>query len=566
MGWSFEFRKSRAYRYLYLVQKGRTPKGPRNVRQIYIGNANRLFEKLTHPPRHLRSFPFGKSAALLHAARRTGLWDALLRHLPGPSSRSAWLLLVQILARVERPVSREGMARWFPESSLPLLAPWTEAPSGRVLRAALRDLYGTDLETPTGPILTRARVRAIQEDVFRTLRAQGLEPHLLLFDGTNEFVHHRAGRWTKKGKSKARRYDKNLIGLGLVTMGSIPVLSEVFPGNRNDMETFPEVFEALLTRLERLEVASEKLLLVVDRGVNSVDNFDDILGAMHVVASLKRNESRELFEVPLDEFRTVGHDTEGRPVLGYSSRKEAFEREWRVLVTYRRAEAVHGAAQWEKAKAKVLPKVALWRKGRPNTKQKVAMTKLVDLIPREYRGIFDYGVEELFVRDAKGREVRRYLPRCTVSLEAEAALRASFGKAAIITDLSTTDLSDEELLKSSVARVEIEEEFKWLKDRLVISIKPVWVWNDAAIPGHVFLCVMGLMLLRYLQWEVRDLELSVKALTERLGKIRVAVVSRGGEPGEGGRPAWILEEMGMEEAQLASRFKLLDEMEAGMAP
>ena len=55
-----------------------------------------------------------------------------------------------------------------------------------------------------------------------------------------------------------------------------------------------------------------------------------------------------------------------------------------------------------------------------------------------------------------------------------------------------------------MARWEIEEEFKWLKDRLVISIKPVWVWNDASIPGHVFLCVMGLMLLRYLQWEARD--------------------------------------------------------------
>ena len=80
------------------------------------------------------------------------------------------------------------------------------------------------------------------------------------------------------------------------------------------------------------------------------------------------------------------------------------------------------------------------------------------------------------------------------------------------------------------------------------------------VPGHVFLCVMGLMLLRYLQWEARDPQLSVKELTERLGKIRVAVVSRGGVPGQGGQPAWVLEEMGMEEARLASRFKLLDEM------
>jgi transposase len=554
MPWSFEWKNVRGYRYLYLIQKKWTPKGPRNVRQIYLGNADNVHSKLTRPPRHLKSFPFGKSAALLHAARQSGLWDALQRHLPGDSSAAAWELLVQILARVEQPLSREGMARWFPQSALPLLAPWATPPSGRVLRASLRKLYDTGLETEKGPIISRARVRAIQEDVFRTLRAQGLEPRLLLFDGTNEFVHHRAGRWTRKGKSKARRYDKNLVGLGMVTLETIPVLSEVFPGNRNDMDTFPEVFEALQKRLERLEVASEKLLLVVDRGVNSIENFDDILGAMHLIASLKRNEAKELFEVPLEKFRTVGHDTEEQPVLGHASRWEGFEREWRVLVTYRGAEARHAAAQWERAKAKVLPKVEAWRKGRSNTKQKVAMSKLVDLIPREYRGIFDYGVEELFVRDAKGSEVRRFRPRCSVDPKAEAQLKASFGKTAIITDLEPKELSDERLLEDSVARAQIEEQFKWLKDRYVISIKPVWVWNDAALPGHVFLCVMGLTLLRYLQWEAKDLNLSMKELVDRLGKIRVAIIS------DEGRPKWVLEEMGIDEAELASRFRLLDEM------
>jgi transposase len=554
MGWSFEWKNVKGYRYLIIVEKKWTPKGPRNVRQIYLGSADNIHAKLTDPPRRLKSFPFGKSAALLYAARRTGLWEALQRHLPGDSSAAAWELLVQILARVEQPISREGMARWFPKSALPLLAPWTSPPSGRVLRASLRKLYDTGLETKDGPILSRARVRAIQEDVFRTLRAQGLEPRLLLFDGTNEFVHHKAGRWTRKGKSKARRYDKNLIGLGMVTLDTIPVLSEVFPGNRNDMDTFPEVFEALQKRLERLEVATEKLLLVVDRGVNSVENFDEILGAMHVVASLKRNEAKELFEIPIGRFRVVGHDTEGRPVLGHAGRWEGFEREWRVLVTYRPAEARHAEAQWERAKARVLPKVEEWRKGRPNAKQKVAMSKLVDLIPREYRGIFDYGVEELFVRDAKGAEVRRFRPRCSVDPRAEGELKVSFGKAAIITDLEPTELTDEQLLEDSVARSQIEEQFKWLKDRYVISIKPVWVWSDAALPGHVFLCVMGLTLLRYLQWEAKDLHLSVKELVERLGRIRVAIVT------DEGRPGWVLEEMGIAEAELASRFKLLEQM------
>ncbi len=52
----------------------------------------------------------------------------------------------------------------------------------------------------------------------------------------------------------------------------------------------------------------------------------------------------------------------------------------------------------------------------------------------------------------------------------------------------------------------------------------MWVWNDAAIPGHLFLCVMGLLLLRYLQWELRDLKQSMPKLAELLERIRVVLV------------------------------------------
>ncbi len=45
--------------------------------------------------------------------------------------------------------------------------------------------------------------------------------------------------------------------------------------------------------------------------------------------------------------------------------------------------------------------------------------------------------------------------------------------------------------------------FKWLKDRYVVSLKLMWVRHDASVPGYMFVCVMGLMLLRYLQWEAR---------------------------------------------------------------
>ena len=185
------------------------------------------------------------------------------------------------------------------------------------------------------------------------------------------------------------------------------------------------------------------------------------------------------------------------------------------------------------------------------------VNELADAIPRNYRGMFSYGVETLEVV-RKRKTVKRYQPRCEVDAKKETELRASFGKTAVITDLSKKDAPDGELVRGWVLRTDIEEEFKWLKDRYVISMKPVWVWHEAAVPGHAFLVVMGLMLLRYLLWEAKDLGFTVKELVETLEGIRVGVVSRGGTPGAKGTPDVIVEAMTKRQAELAAKFRLTE--------
>ena len=162
-------------------------------------------------------------------------------------------------------------------------------------------------------VLTRARVRCIEEQVLRPLLAKGLDLRYLLFDGTNFFAYHRRvrGKLSKPERSKDRRYDKRLIGLA--TVGEIPVLSEVVPGDLGEVEVFAEAFEALVKRLEHLEVATEKLTIVFDRGVNSTENFDEVLGVMHVIGALDRPQAKALFEVPLEKFEEVAKEGRRNP-------------------------------------------------------------------------------------------------------------------------------------------------------------------------------------------------------------------------------------------------------------
>lgn len=102
-------------------------------------------------------------------------------------------------------------------------------------------------------------VHPIEEDVFRALVKKGTVPRFLLFDTTNFVVEHPAGRLPARGPSKEKRYDKPLVGLGLVTVGDLPVLTEVYPGNQGDAKVFAEVFGTLAKRLIDLEVATQRL-------------------------------------------------------------------------------------------------------------------------------------------------------------------------------------------------------------------------------------------------------------------------------------------------------------------
>ena len=60
-------------------------------------------------------------------------------------------------------------------------------------------------------------------------------------------------------------------------------------------------------------MVTEKLTIVFDRGVNSTENFDEVLGVMHVIGALDRPQAKALFEVPLEKFEEVAKEGRRNP-------------------------------------------------------------------------------------------------------------------------------------------------------------------------------------------------------------------------------------------------------------
>ena len=52
---------------------------------------------------------------------------------------------------------------------------------------------------------------------------------------------------TRKGKSKEKRYDKNLVAFGIAESDeNIPLMHETYPGNVSDAKIFPEIIDKIV--------------------------------------------------------------------------------------------------------------------------------------------------------------------------------------------------------------------------------------------------------------------------------------------------------------------------------
>jgi transposase len=203
-------------------------------------------------------------------------------------------------------------------------------------------------------------------------------------------------------------------------------------------------------------------------------------------------------------------------------------------------------ATYERERKKILKGIEeLKRRGKKSGRgrkmtAKGAINTLANLIPKQLRGIFRYRVIEI-----EGRiEIE-----CRVDPKAEKELCQSFGKIVIFTDLH--QVGDEQLVRSYNSKSMIENDFKWLKDKTIMPLMPFWVRLDLSVRAHVFICVLGLLLYRYLLWRIGE-KLSIPSMVDILGRIRFTVVAS-----REGKPKIMLEEMDAEEVRIFTKLNLL---------
>jgi len=529
--------------YWYIVKSARVNGRSRIVWQKYLGTADRVLRLIEAPcVERLHTLPIGSLGALLDADMDLGFVSSVNKHVKKRKHDGLSVgqyMLMFILGRAEEHrISKSGLDEWVRDSYLPFL--W-KTPTRIPCQTYLDQM----------DYITDDCIESVFTDISRSLISRGVSMKKLVFDITNVATNIEKGeRLPQTGQSKQKRFDKNLLAFGIaINEDNIPVFSEMHPGNENDAKVFPEVVERLTKRIELLGLPIKDIAIAFDRGMNSTDSIKELVDKMHVIGGLKRNQVGDLFDTPLSSFKELYVTSKKHRVLGYETKKEVFGRTYRIIATYNEGTAIRQKERHERAKrafleeaTKIQTSLTSQKRGRKPTQQSITR-KLNKRIHNGTESIFKFHVGPNLY-STNGLTV-------WIDKNTEKRLYASFGKQAIFTDI--TDWSTVDVAKAYNGKAMVEDDFKFLKDRMLISIMPEWHRKDPRIKAHVFLCLIGLTMYRYLLWKLKDTGMSIYELDNALKGIRIGFVT---VKGKERKIQQILEEMKPDAAKIFSKLDM----------
>ena len=461
-------------KYLYVIKNERINGKVVQTIQKSVGSADKVYQLLTsNKPMHIASYSFGKPAAFIKAAEEVGLIKSLNKHIIRKNMAgltSAEYLLLTIIGRSEHALSRNVLNDYFKKSSLQFIwSPKHKLSSQNFLN------YMEKLDEET--------IRKIELDVSCALIKQGIKPTRLIFDTTNFYTHIGHGeKLPQKSKSKDKRYDKNLIGVGLtISDHNIPFQSITYPANEHDAKLFPKLIDDICERLNEIEVPAEDITLVFDRGMNSSGSIGKAIDKMHVVGSLPASMCKNELKMPVSEYTATWKNNNGNIIKAHYVTGNWYETDLIGVVKYNDSSKRKQAREWENNKVKISEKIEdikskLNREGRGRKMTaKGLMNRVVDAIPKQYRSLFDYSVLEV--------ESNLQL-KFELNESKEEEFIVAMGKTVVFTD--QTNLTARQIVEIYDSRNTIESDIRWLKDKLLIPLKPTYVRKDVTIRAHVF--------------------------------------------------------------------------------
>ena len=506
--------------YWYAVEMARINGKPKQVWQMYLGTAEKIIEMMKgsedKPYARFKSFQYGKIAAMLQISEELKFIEIVNKHTDKKLMAGLTVgeyLLLDIIGKSSSISSENGLEEWFKNSALSIL--W-KFPHKLSCQNFLNHMGYID----------QATIKNIEIDISRILIEKGIKPSILYLDESNWFTYgdnyDTKSELLKKGFNKKHRYDKNQVGVALVTNeDNIPFMHETYAGNIHDSTEFPELIDGIVNYLTDLKINTEDITLVFDKGNNSTDNIGKLISKMSFVASAKFDQAEDLLDIPLEDFKHIYTNSKDHEIYGSRTKYTFFGKEFTTIVTYNKATHTLQKESYLSNKAKILAKMTDLKRrlesyrGKERDKSSVER-EISDIIIKDFRSIIGYEVSDI----PKGKKKPKI--KFWMRIAKEKKREKSFGKLIIFTDKS--EWHSKKIVQTYNNKYLVEDDFKLLNDELLVPIGPIYHRKDFNIRVHVFLAIVGLLFYRYLAWKTKRFNLTLKKLIDHLSQIRIALV------------------------------------------
>jgi len=326
----------------------------------------------------------------------------------------------------------------------------------------------------------------------------------LLFDTTNYYTFLASDTESdlaRRGKSKDGRHHLRQIGLGLLVArdSRLPLYYSVYPGNVHDSKHFEAIMDEMFGIVCGLHKTKERLTVVIDKGMNSENNFTwiDDHARIHFVTTYSTYFAQELATTALDHFEPVDtaknrqlieDENPEDQLLAYRTKGEYWGKQRAVVVTYTPATARKQSYTFQSKldtirqqllimRNKVREKAPHWKKHEAIRERYVRLCERLHVSSDFYTLSFEH------TKDGLSMSFRKDVYKISRK-------QAMFGKNIIITD--NTDWTTREIVEASLDRWQVEDRFRLSKNDDLVGTRPIRHWTDSKIRCHLFTCVAAM--------------------------------------------------------------------------
>lgn len=545
---TIQSKKSRGYKYWYIVESRRVNGKPRPVVLAYLGKADDLLKRLHGLYElKLKSYSHGAVCALINVASKLEIVDILNKYVkasrhyvaekPVRNNLTVGItFLLGAIGRVCVPTSKMGWWNWAKTTSAEYL-----------LRCSLSKIDSQHFWDLMDSFPEDAISLAEQEILQRLLEVYKIHTDTLFYDTTNFFTYIDTTNThcdiAQRGNNKQKRNDLRQVGLAMVVSKEdyIPLFHHSYQGNLQDGTVFREVVEKIKDRMQSLGLNQDTHTLVFDRGNNSKKNLAIVKSlGFYYVGALTPYYHKEVINRALEGMTNITVNYETLAVYREKSIIWGDEKTILVFVSDRlKAGQIQGIYQSLDKKEKILKELqkALANPKGKKRDRKDLEKKIRTITAGQYlKDVIKWKLIEI--------EDGKYYMDYYIDKEQLYCVEEKLGFRIIMTNRH--EWTSQEIITAYYGQSKIEYAFRNMKNPYHLALKPQYHWTDQKIKVHYFICVIG-YLLSSIIWREAKLKAGYKGsldnLLDLLNNIRLGTILE--ESKKTGKPkaTYKLEEM-----------------------